>query len=37
MVIQSNVLKMILGWDIPCVYPNHEWAPLIYGVFSRAL
>jgi hypothetical protein len=24
MVIQSNVLRMILGWDIPFVYPNRN-------------
>jgi hypothetical protein len=23
-VIQNNVLRMILGCDIPFVYPNHE-------------
>jgi hypothetical protein len=26
MVIQSGVLRMILGRDIPFVYPNHECA-----------
>jgi hypothetical protein len=25
MVIQSNVLRVILGQDIPFVYPNYEW------------
>jgi hypothetical protein len=25
MVIQSNVLRMILGRGIPFVYPNLEW------------
>jgi hypothetical protein len=25
MVIQHNVLRMILGQDIPIVYPNLEW------------
>jgi len=24
MVIQNNVLRLILGWVIPFVYPNHE-------------
>ncbi len=28
MVIQSNVLKMILGQNIPFVYPNFEWTEL---------
>jgi hypothetical protein len=25
MVIQSNVLWVILRWDIPFVYPNHDY------------
>jgi hypothetical protein len=25
-VIQSSVLRMILGWDIPFVYPNYDCA-----------
>jgi hypothetical protein len=25
MIIQSSVLKVILGQDIPFVYPNLEW------------
>jgi hypothetical protein len=37
MVIQNNVLRVILGRDIPFVYPNYEWTPLIYGVVSRTL
>jgi hypothetical protein len=24
MVIKNSVLKVILGWDIPFVYPNNE-------------
>jgi len=24
-VIQSNILKVILGWDIPFVYPNCDY------------
>jgi hypothetical protein len=32
MVIQSNVLRMILGWDIPFVYPNCECTPLIVSL-----
>jgi len=28
MVIQSSVLKMNLGWNIPFVYPNHECTQL---------
>jgi hypothetical protein len=27
--IQSNVLRVILGQDIPFVYPSHEWTPFI--------
>jgi hypothetical protein len=29
MVIQSSVLKVILGWDISFVYPNYEWTSLL--------
>jgi hypothetical protein len=32
MVIQSNVLRMILGWDIPFVYPNRECTPLVVSL-----
>jgi hypothetical protein len=33
MVIQSSVLKMILGWNIPFVYPNLEWTLTCFMVF----
>jgi hypothetical protein len=33
MVIQSNhVLRMILGWDIIFVYPNHDCNQLNYTI-----
>jgi hypothetical protein len=39
MVIQSGVMKMILGRDIPFVYPNHECtqykhAKLVFGTLA---
>jgi hypothetical protein len=35
MVIQNNVLKMILGWNIPFVYPNLEWT--LKSIFSQLI
>jgi hypothetical protein len=29
MLIQSNILKVILGENIPFVYPNLKWTHLI--------
>jgi hypothetical protein len=39
MIIQSGVMKMILGRDIPFVYPNHECtqykhAKLVFGTLT---
>ncbi len=35
--IQSNVLTMILGQDIPFVYPNREWNPFIGVIWVMCL
>jgi len=35
MVIQSNILSVILGWNIPFVYHNLEWT--LKSIFSQLI
>jgi len=37
MVIQSSVLTMILSWNIPFVYPNHDCAQVIQKYWSSLM
>jgi hypothetical protein len=37
MVIQSSVMKMILGWNIPFVYPNYDYAQVIQKYLSSLM